>query len=84
MPLVYAAQRLGEAWSGVELNPALVPPSPHIALFWRVGVAVVIAAGSVGPFYRLAERSPALALRVAEALGALALVLIFAQSGFVP
>ncbi|GDX80508.1 hypothetical protein LBMAG42_23190 [Deltaproteobacteria bacterium] len=84
VPLAYAAQRCVEVGLGGELDPALVPPSPRIALFWRVGVSLVLAAGSTGPFYRLAERSPALALRVAEALAALAFGLLVAQAVFAP
>ena len=84
VPAAYAAQRLVEAAWGMELDPALVAPSPHIALFWRVGVATVLAAGSAGPFYRLAERDLALAGRAAEALGMLAFVLLIVQTLLVP
>lgn len=84
LPAAYAVQRLVEGWAGGELNPALVPPSPHVALFWRCGVAGVLALGVTGPLFRLAERSPAVSLRVAELGLVLAAGLLGAQALFVP
>lgn len=84
LPAAYAVHRFAEAWGGAELDPAIVPPSPHIALFWRVGVAVVLALGAAGPLWRLAERSPAASMRLAEVNFVVAGALLVTQALFVP
>ena len=80
IPMAYAAQRVVEVWAGTELDPALVPPSPQVALFWRMAVAAILAVGTLGPFWKLAERL----LRVAEAMLVVSFSLIVAVAWIAP
>lgn len=84
VPAVYAAQRLYDVAVNVQLDPAVAPPSPHIALFWRVGVAAVLAAGVAGPAYRLAVRAPTGALRLGEVALVASAALLALQAAVAP
>ncbi|HEY8075914.1 MAG TPA: hypothetical protein VIF62_17425 [Labilithrix sp.] len=55
MPATYAILRAYEALLRSEPNPALVVWSPHIAVFWRLGIAVYVA-GMVAPLAYVAAR----------------------------
>ncbi len=84
VPAAYAIQRLYEVLFVVQFDPAQAPPSPSIALFWRAGVAAALAFGSLGPLFQLGERSPAAAMRLAEASLIVSAVLLAAQALVAP
>lgn len=84
IPTAYAAQRVVEVWAGTELDPALVPPSPQVALFWRMAVAAILAVGTLGPFWKLAERSPQVSVRVAEGMLLVSFLVVVVAAGFAP
>jgi hypothetical protein len=55
VPATYAALRAYEVLFKTEPNPARIVWSPHIAMFWRLGVGGYVA-GMVGPLVYLAAR----------------------------
>ena len=64
VPETYALLRAYEVLFRSEPNPATVVWTPHIALFWRIGIALYVA-GMVAPLaYLAARRDVAKSLRV--------------------
>jgi hypothetical protein len=55
VPATYALLRAYEVLFKNEPNPATIVWSPHIAVFWRMGIAVYVA-GMVAPLAYLAAR----------------------------
>jgi len=54
-PATYALLRAREVLFGSEPNPARIVWMPHIAVFWRIGIAAYVA-GMVAPLVYLAAR----------------------------
>lgn len=63
-PATYALLRAYEVLFRSEPNPATIVWTPHIAVFWRIGIATYVA-GMVAPLaYLAARRDVARLLRV--------------------
>lgn len=55
VPATYAFLRAYEVLAFTEPNPARIVWTPHIAVFWRIGIAAYVA-GMVAPLAYLAAR----------------------------
>jgi hypothetical protein len=64
MPATYAVLRAHDVVWNREANPAKVVWSPHIAMFWRLGVGVYVAGMVATLAYAAARRDLARTTRV--------------------
>ena len=84
VPATYALLRTYEVLWKSEPNPATIVWTPHIAVFWRIGIAAYVA-GMVAPLaYLAARRDLARLLRVLYPSLLIAGALIAIQGVFMP
>jgi hypothetical protein len=84
IPATYALLRAYEVLWKTEPNPATIVWSPHIAVFWRIGIAAYVA-GMVAPLaYLAARRDHARLLRVLYPSLIVAGAMIAIQGLFMP
>lgn len=84
VPATYALLRAYEVLLRSEPNPATIVWTPHIAVFWRIGLALYVA-GMVAPLaYLAARRDAAKLLRLLYPSLLVASALIAIQGIFMP
>ncbi len=84
VPATYALLRAYEFLFKSEPNPATIVWTPHIAVFWRMGIAAYVA-GMVAPLaYLAARRDVSKLLRVLYPSLLIAGAMIAIQGAFMP